>query len=34
MIKPIRSKKAFIRDLDGVIDHGNRLLPGAGEIPG
>ncbi len=26
------NKKAFICDMDGVIYHGNRLLPGAGEF--
>ena len=28
----IRSKSAFIIDMDGVIYHGNRLLRGAGEM--
>ncbi len=28
----IRSKKAFIIDMDGVIYHGNRLLKGAAEL--
>jgi NagD protein len=28
MMENIRSKKAFICDMDGVIYHGNRLLPG------
>jgi NagD protein len=28
----IRSKKAFIIDMDGVIYHGNKLLTGAGEF--
>jgi len=28
----IRSKNAFIIDMDGVIYHGNRLLPGAAEF--
>jgi len=28
----IRSKNAFIIDMDGVIYHGNRLLPGAAEL--
>lgn len=28
----IRSKKAFISDMDGVIYHGNRLLPGVKEF--
>ncbi len=28
----IRGKQAFIIDMDGVIYHGNRLLPGAAEL--
>jgi NagD protein len=28
----IRSKRAFIVDMDGVIYHGNRLLKGASEF--
>lgn len=28
----IRSKRAFIIDMDGVVYHGNRLLPGAAEF--
>lgn len=28
----IRSKKAFISDMDGVIYHGNKLLPGVPEF--
>ncbi|PKL07087.1 MAG: TIGR01457 family HAD-type hydrolase [Spirochaetae bacterium HGW-Spirochaetae-9] len=28
----IRAKNAFIIDMDGVIYHGNRLLPGAAEL--
>ena len=28
----IRAKKGFIIDMDGVVYHGNRLLPGAGEF--
>ena len=31
-IDEIRSKKGFISDMDGVIYHGNRLLPGAAEF--
>ncbi len=31
-LKQIRSKDAFIIDMDGVIYHGNRLLRGAGEF--
>ncbi|MFM2091133.1 MAG: hypothetical protein RLZZ127_1622, partial [Planctomycetota bacterium] len=29
---PILSKDAFICDMDGVIYHGNRLLPGVPEF--
>lgn len=28
LIEKIRHKKAFICDMDGVIYHGNKLLPG------
>ena len=28
-LKHIRTKRAFIIDMDGVIYHGNVLLPGA-----
>ncbi|MBE9125656.1 MULTISPECIES: HAD-IIA family hydrolase [unclassified Coleofasciculus] len=28
----LRDKQAFICDMDGVIYHGNRLLPGVGEF--
>ena len=31
-IETIRGKRAFIIDMDGVIYHGNRLLPGAAEL--
>lgn len=31
-IDTIRGKRAFIIDMDGVIYHGNRLLPGAAEL--
>ncbi len=31
-ISKLREKSAFICDMDGVIYHGNRLLPGAGEF--
>ena len=31
-IEPIRSKNGFIIDMDGVIYHGNRLLPGVTEF--
>lgn len=31
-LKLIRSKRAFIIDMDGVIYHGNRLLKGAAEL--
>jgi NagD protein len=32
IIERIKSKKAFISDMDGVIYHGNRLLPGVQEF--
>ena len=32
MLTTIRDKKAFLCDMDGVIYHGNRLLPGAGDF--
>jgi NagD protein len=32
VIEKIRSKKGFICDMDGVIYHGNRLLPGVKEF--
>jgi NagD protein len=32
IIENIRSKKGFICDMDGVIYHGNRLLPGVKEF--
>ncbi len=31
-LKHIQEKKAFLCDMDGVLYHGNRLLPGAGEF--
>ncbi|MDR2480127.1 MAG: HAD-IIA family hydrolase [Treponema sp.] len=31
-LEQIRSKRAFIIDMDGVIYHGNRLLKGAAEL--
>ena len=31
-MEKIRSKKAFICDMDGVIYHGNKLLPGVAEF--
>ena len=31
-LETLKEKKAFICDMDGVIYHGNRLLPGAGEF--
>lgn len=31
-IEKIKSKKAFISDMDGVIYHGNKLLPGVPEF--
>ena len=27
-LEQLRSKKGFLCDMDGVIYHGNRLLPG------
>jgi NagD protein len=32
IIEKIKSKKAFISDMDGVIYHGNKLLPGVPEF--
>jgi NagD protein len=32
IIEKIKGKKAFISDMDGVIYHGNRLLPGVPEF--
>ena len=32
MIEELRNKTAFISDMDGVVYHGNRLLPGAAEF--
>jgi NagD protein len=32
IINKIRSKAGFIIDMDGVIYHGNRLLPGITEF--
>ena len=31
-IEELREKKGFISDMDGVVYHGNRLLPGAAEF--
>ena len=31
-LEALRNKKGFISDMDGVIYHGNMLLPGAGEF--
>jgi NagD protein len=31
-LKHIRKKQAFIIDMDGVIYHGNVLLPGAAQF--
>jgi len=33
IISKIRKKKAIISDMDGVIYHGNKLLPGVPEFP-
>ena len=32
VIERIKSRKAFISDMDGVIYHGNKLLPGVPEF--
>jgi len=32
VLERIRAKRAFICDMDGVLYHGNRLLPGAAEF--
>jgi len=32
MLETIRSKKAFICDMDGVIYHGRKLLDGAADF--
>ena len=31
-MEELRRKKGFICDMDGVIYHGNRLLPGVKEF--
>lgn len=31
-LEALRNKRGFISDMDGVIYHGNKLLPGAGEF--
>jgi len=31
-LSQIREKRAFIIDMDGVVCHGNRMLPGAAEL--
>ena len=31
-VEAIRNKKGYIIDMDGVIYHGNRVLPGAKEF--
>lgn len=31
-MEQLRAKKGFICDMDGVIYHGNRLLPGVKEF--
>ena len=31
-MESLRSKKGFISDMDGVIYHGNQLLPGVKEF--
>ena len=32
IIEKIKNKTGFIIDMDGVIYHGNRLLPGVNEF--
>ena len=32
LLEELRSKEGFICDMDGVIYHGNRLLPGVKEF--
>ncbi|MGQ9620900.1 MAG: HAD-IIA family hydrolase [Bacteroidales bacterium] len=32
LVERIRAKKAFISDMDGVLYHGNKLLPGVSEF--
>lgn len=32
LLTELRSKKGYICDMDGVIYHGNRLLPGVKEF--
>jgi 5'-nucleotidase len=32
ILERVRAKRAFICDMDGVLYHGNRLLPGAGQF--
>ena len=32
MLEELKNKTAFISDMDGVIYHGNNLLPGAAEF--
>ena len=34
ILETIRTKKAFICDMDGVIYHGNKLIPGVEEFVG
>ena len=31
-LERIRSKSGFICDMDGVVYHGNKALPGAAEL--
>jgi NagD protein len=33
-IESLKAKKGFVSDMDGVIYHGNKLLPGAAEFVG
>ncbi len=32
LVCEIRKKKGFISDMDGVIEHGNQLIPGVKEF--
>ena len=33
VVENIKAKKGFIIDMDGVIYHGNKLLPGVTDFP-
>ena len=32
MVEELKNKTAFISDMDGVVYHGNNLLPGAADF--